>query len=100
MSQHPICGYSESAFMGDSQDRKSTMGYTFSCMGLLVSWSSKKQRTIALSTTEAEYLVGIEATKEAVWLQQLMCALGVTKGLYLAVAVWRQPRRQCPSKKS
>ena len=41
-----------------------------------------KQRTIALSTTEAEYLAGTEATKEVVWLQQLMRALGVTNGLY------------------
>ena len=77
-----VCGYFDSAFMDNTHDRHSTMGYAFYCAGSLVSWSSRKQRTIALSTTEAEYLAGTEATKEVVWLQQLMRALGVTSGIY------------------
>ena len=73
-----VCGYFDSAFMDDTIDRHSTMGYAFFCKGSLVSWSSKKQRTIALSTTEAEYLAGTEAAKEAIWLQQLLTHLGTT----------------------
>ena len=61
-----VCGYFDSAFMDNTHDRHSTMGYAFYCAGSLVSWSSRKQRTIALSTTEAEYLAGTEATKEVV----------------------------------
>lgn len=37
-----------------------------------VTWSSKRQRSVALSTTEAEYMAACEATKEIVWLRQLL----------------------------
>ena len=42
-----------------------------------ISWYSKKQKVVALSTTEAEYLSGTEATKEAVWLRSFLSELGV-----------------------
>ena len=53
------------------------MEYAFFCAGSLVSWSSKKQQTIALSTTEAKYLAGTEASKEAIWIQQFLQAIGI-----------------------
>ena len=74
-----ICGYFDSAYMDNSVDRHSTMGYAFYYAGSLVSWSSRKQRTLALSTTEAEYLAGTEATKEAIWIQQFLLAIGAKK---------------------
>ena len=44
--------------------------------GGCVSWKSKKQRTVALSSTEAEYRALSEATQEAVWLKAFLCELG------------------------
>ena len=41
-----------------------------------VSWKSKKQRTVALSSTEAEYMALSEATQEAIWLKAFLCELG------------------------
>jgi len=76
-----IAGYPDSAYMDDKADRHSTMAYVFFCAGSLVSWCSKKQQTVALSTTEAEYLAGTEATKEAILLQEFTKALGISKDL-------------------
>ena len=48
-------GFSDSDWGGDLDDRKSTSGYLFQISGAAVSWRSKKQTCVALSTTEAEY---------------------------------------------
>jgi hypothetical protein len=47
--------------------------------GRAISWSSKRQPTIALSTTEAEYMASTQATKEAIWMTKLMKELGYMK---------------------
>ena len=49
-------GYSDSDYAGDLDDRKSTSGYLFKLAGAVISWRSKKQPTVALSTAEAEYV--------------------------------------------
>ena len=51
-------------------------GYIFTLGGSTISWSSKKQPTVALSSTEAKYIAGAYATKEAVWLRLLLSELG------------------------
>lgn len=56
--------------------RKSTTGYAFMLGRGAVSWSSKRQPTVAVSTTEAEYMSAAHATKEALWLQLLLSELG------------------------
>ena len=76
----PLVGYFDAAYMDDTTDRHSTMGYMFFYHGCAVSWASKKQQTIALSTTEAEYLAGTKATKESVWIAAFLGALGVEIG--------------------
>ena len=48
----------------------------FLCCNGAISWNSKKQPTVALSTTEAEYMAACEATKEAIWLRKLLTDLG------------------------
>ena len=45
--------------------------------GSTISWSSKKQSSVALSSTEAEYIAGAHATKEAIWLRRLLTELGL-----------------------
>ena len=52
--------------------RKSTSGYLFKLSGRPVTWTSKKQATVSLSTTEAEYIAASNAVKEVLWLMQLL----------------------------
>jgi len=70
-------GYTDSNW-GDpnSLDKRSTSGYVFTLANAPISWSSRKQRTTATSTTEAEYIAQCNATKEAVYLRQFLQELG------------------------
>lgn len=70
-------GYSDSDWAGDKNDRKSTSGFIFILNGGPVSWCSKKQPTVALSSTEAEYIAPTLAAKEVTWLRLLLTALGL-----------------------
>eukprot|EP00253_Pinus_taeda_P008536 PITA_08536 len=65
---------------GDLDQRRSTSGYVFNLFGGAVSWMSKKQSVVALSTTEAEYMAATHASKEAVWLQRLCSSMGLVQG--------------------
>lgn len=71
-----LIGYSDADFAGDVDTRKSTTGYIFLMNGGPVTWLSQKQKTIALSTTEAEFVAASESAKEILWLQQLLMDLG------------------------
>ena len=68
-------GYSDVNWAGDLDDRKSTSGYVFQISNAAISWRSKKQSCVALSTAEAEYMALASATQEAIWLQQLLTDL-------------------------
>ena len=61
---------------GDKDSKRSTTGYVFTMVGTTVSWISKLQQVVALSTTEAEYVATTEASKEMIWLQRFMEELG------------------------
>ena len=62
----PDCvGFSDADWAGDLNDRKSTSGYTFQMSDATVSWRSKKQTCVALSTAEAECIGLSAATQEA-----------------------------------
>ncbi len=49
-----------------------TIGYVFTIGGIVVSWISRLQRVVALSSAEAEYVSLTEASKEMIWLQRFM----------------------------
>lgn len=68
-------GYLDSDWAGDKDSRKSTSGFIFMLNGGPVSWCSKKQPTVALSSTEAEYIALTLAAKEATWLRLLLTEL-------------------------
>ena len=51
-----LAGYSDANWAGSVDDRKSTSGGCFYLRNNLVSWMSKKQNSVSLSTTEAEYI--------------------------------------------
>jgi hypothetical protein len=59
---------------------KSTSGYAFTLGTGVISWYSKRQSTVALSSSEAEYIAACEATKEALWFKQLLKELGFEQG--------------------
>ncbi|XP_055853458.1 uncharacterized protein LOC129917101 [Episyrphus balteatus] len=65
-------GFSDADWASDSDDRKSTTGYLFKYQGGPISWNAKKQPTVALSTTEAEYMALASTSQEALWLQSLL----------------------------
>src|SRR5258707_682749 len=69
-------GFVDADWASDVNDRKSTSGFVFMLGSAAISWSSKKQAAVALSSTEAEYLAGAHAAKEAVWLRRLLGELG------------------------
>lgn len=71
-------GFSDADFAGDIDDRKSTTGYMFQMCGAAISWRSKKQTCVALSTAEAEYIALACAGQEAVWIRQLLSDMRCT----------------------
>ncbi|GMI79054.1 hypothetical protein HRI_001574700 [Hibiscus trionum] len=74
-----VVGYVDSDYAGDLDKRRSTTGYLFALAKAPVSWRSTLQSTVALSTTEAEYMAVAEAVKEAIWLNGLLEDLGVVQ---------------------
>eukprot|EP00253_Pinus_taeda_P030689 PITA_30689 len=75
-----IHGFFDADWAGDLDQRRSASGYVFNLFGGAVSWMSKKQYVVVLSTTEAEYMVATHANKEAVWLQRLCSSMGLVQG--------------------
>lgn len=74
-----LTGYVDADWATDINDRRSITGYVFNMCGGAVSWSSKKQHSTALSSTEAEYMAASNASKEAIWLRGLLLELGAIK---------------------
>ena len=72
-----LIGYSDSDWAGDKMDRKSITGYVFLLAGCAITWKAKKQQTVALSSTEAEYMALGDAVKELLWLKQLLNHVGL-----------------------
>jgi hypothetical protein len=70
-SESQLTGFSDSDWAGDLDTRRSTTGYVYLCSGGAISWKSRRQPTVALSSTEAEYMATSEASKEAIWLRRL-----------------------------
>jgi hypothetical protein len=75
----PLLGYTDSDWAGDAATRRSTSGYIFNVGSGAISWSSKRQTVVALSSCEAEYMGETQATKEAVWLRSLLKELLANK---------------------
>uniref|UniRef100_A0AAV1VIP2 Reverse transcriptase Ty1/copia-type domain-containing protein n=2 Tax=Peronospora matthiolae TaxID=2874970 RepID=A0AAV1VIP2_9STRA len=70
-----FCGYSDADWAGDHADCKSTSGYAFILMGAPVSWGSKTQSSVLLSTSEAEYIALSLAIQEGKWVHRLLCEI-------------------------
>ena len=72
-----LYGFSDADWAGDVNTRKSTSGYICRIGGATISWKSKRQSVVALSSTEAEYVALSSATQEIVWLRSLLAAMGL-----------------------
>eukprot|EP00253_Pinus_taeda_P031357 PITA_31357 len=71
-----LVGYTDSDWAGSVDDRKSTSCYIFHMGSGAISWASKKQSIVALSTAEAEYVAATAATCQAVWMRRMLRSLG------------------------
>eukprot|EP00253_Pinus_taeda_P010097 PITA_10097 len=67
-----LVGFTNSDWVSDPDDRKSTTGYVFTLASRPIAWASNKQSDICLSLVEVEYRGTIEASKEAMWLRQFL----------------------------
>ena len=70
-----LVGYTDSDYAGDQDDRKSTSGYVFLMSSGAISWSSKKQPVVTLSTTEAEFIAAASSACQVVWLRRILKVL-------------------------
>lgn len=69
--------YADSDYAGDVDDRKSTSGFVFMLGTGAVSWSSKKQPVVTLSTTEAEFIAAASCACQGVWLRRILGNIGL-----------------------
>ena len=76
-----LVGYTDSDFQTDRDKRKSISGYIFTLGGGVVIWRSVKQKCIADSTMEAEYVAASEAAKEAIWFRNFLLDLDIVPNL-------------------
>ena len=65
-------GYTDSDWAGNSENRKSTSGCCFTLGSAKISWFSRKQTSVAQSSTEAEYIATSMGAREAIWLRKLL----------------------------
>jgi len=87
-SLKPLTGYTDSDWAGDHDTRRSTSRYIFNLRSGAISWSSKRQATVALSTCEAEYIGQTQAAKEAIWLRRLLQEIEATKDSLSATIIY------------
>lgn len=78
-----LTGYVDADMAGDVDSRKSTSGYLITFAGGAVSWQSRLQKCIALSTTEAEYIAITEGCKEILWMKKFLQELGQNQESYV-----------------
>ncbi|OWY99509.1 Integrase, catalytic core protein, partial [Phytophthora megakarya] len=83
-------GYCDSDWANDPESRKSTTGFVFTLAGGAVSWMSRKQSIVALSTAEAEYIAACEATMEAIAQNNILQEILPKKNVELKLGIDNQ----------
>lgn len=74
-----LVAYTDSDYAGDIDDRRSTSGYIFLLSGAAVSWASKKQPIVTLSTTEAEFVAAASCACQCVWMRRVLEKIGLSQ---------------------
>ncbi|KXJ72489.1 hypothetical protein RP20_CCG017884 [Aedes albopictus] len=72
MSREQLCMYVDADYAGDCRDRKSNSGYLIKYGGGVIAWGSRKQTSVALSSTEAEFISLAEGCQELSWTKRLL----------------------------
>ena len=72
-----LMAYADSDWASDPTTRKSTTGYMAKLAGGIFSWNSRAQKTVALSSTEAEYMSLSDTCRQLVWVRSLVSKLGI-----------------------
>ena len=67
-----LLGFTDSDYTGDQDDRRSTSGNVFMLGTGAVSWSSKKQPIVSLSTAEVEFIAAIACACQVIWLRRIL----------------------------
>ena len=67
-----MVGFTDSNWADNPDDRKFTAGYVFSLGSGPVTWECKKQQALALSLVEVEYRATVNASRDALWLRQIL----------------------------
>ncbi|GJX52528.1 putative RNA-directed DNA polymerase [Tanacetum coccineum] len=80
-----LVGFTDSDMAGNKDNMKSTSGYLMTFAGGAVSWQSRLQKCVALSTTEAEYMAATKACKELLWLKRFLQELGFKQQRYAVI---------------
>jgi hypothetical protein len=75
MDEVKLHGFMNVDWAGSPTDRKSTSGGIFSIRSTTVSWYCRKQRSMALSSMEAEYMEASQAACEAIWMRNILVGL-------------------------
>lgn len=75
-SNAELIGFSDSDHANDPETARSTTGYVFLMSGGPITWACRRQESVSLSTTEAEYVAASLAAREAVWLRHLLLEIG------------------------
>lgn len=76
--REPLIAYAD-ADWGNSEDRKSTTGYLYKLFGNIVCWATRRQTTVAQSSTEAEFITLAMYVTEWLWLKNLLQEFGITQ---------------------
>jgi hypothetical protein len=80
-SEFVLSGYCDVDLAGSVDDRKSTSGGCFFLGNNLISWFSKKQNCVSLSTAEAEYIAAGSSCSQLVWMKQMLTEYNVTQDI-------------------
>src|SRR5271157_191987 len=75
-SPSSLIGYSDSSYASCPDDRRSITGNIFQLNGCTITWASQKQRSVAVSSTEAEYMALSLTARQAIWLSSGLTEIG------------------------
>src|SRR5579871_2079493 len=83
-----LFGYTDANWGGNLDNRRSTGGFVFIFASGAISWSSKLLETVALSSTESEYIAATQASREAIWFRKLLQEIRYSpdKGIIIILA--------------
>ena len=73
-----LVAYTDSDWAADQIKRRSVTGFFFKLANGIISWRSHSQKTVALSSTEAEYMAISDCSRQAIWIKTLLTELGIT----------------------